>query len=491
MKSGVYGGGKPEARRDDGAATERKAAADDGLVTECKTVADDVPVIERKTAAGDGPVTERKTAADDGLAVYIHFPYCRSRCPYCDFFRGILPREFDEGALVSRYREDIAYFAGVCGKAPQEERGRDGLAQMAEVSGRRRVTSVFFGGGTPSLLSPGAVEAVLEELERHFDIVPGAEVSLEANPNTFEREKFLGFRAAGINRLSLGVQALNAADLKFLGRTHGVDDAIAAMELGAAAFPKFSIDLIYARPGQKWDDWQKEIDLALGFGLRHISLYELTIEEGTVFACKNVRAADEEMSLTLYNQTVSYLRSRGLERYEVSNFAAADDESVHNLAYWRGSDYIGVGEGAHGRLRLWTDGGSEIRGETGTQSATGRSAGVPAEMQNTKNPAGTRNAGGNPTGRPQLRATVDGRLGDILTPEERAEELVLMGLRIKEGIDAERFYRACGIKLFDFLSKKMTKRLAQLDLLCYDDANIRLTDKGFPLLDEIILELVS
>ncbi len=452
MKSGVYGGGKPGARRDDGAAAERKAAA------------------------------------GDGLAVYIHFPYCRSRCPYCDFFRGILPREFDEGALVSRYCEDIAYFAGVCGKAPQKEKGGDGLAQMAEVSGRRRVTSVFFGGGTPSLLSPGAVEAVLEELERHFDIVPGAEISLEANPNTFEREKFLGFRAAGINRLSLGVQALNAADLKFLGRTHGVDDAIAAMELGAAAFPKFSIDLIYARPGQKWDDWQKEIDLALGFGLRHISLYELAIEEGTVFARKNVRAADEEMSLTLYNQTVSYLRSRGLERYEVSNFAAAaDDESVHNLAYWRGSDYIGIGEGAHGRLRLWTDGGSEIRGETGTQSATGR----PAEMQNTKNPAGTRNAGGNPTGRPQLRATVDGRLGDILTPEERAEELVLMGLRIKEGIDAERFYRACGIKLFDFLSKKMTKRLAQLDLLCYDDANIRLTDKGFPLLDEIILELVS
>jgi len=469
MKSGVYGGGKPGARRDGGPVTERKTAADGGPVTERKTAAGDGPVTERKTVADDGPVTERKTAVDDGLAVYIHFPYCRSRCPYCDFFRGILPREFDERALVSRYREDIAYFSGVCGKAPQEEKGGDGLAQMAEVSGRRRVTSVFFGGGTPSLLSPGAVEAVLEELERHFDIVPGAEVSLEANPNTFEREKFLGFRAAGINRLSLGVQALNAADLKFLGRTHGVDDAIAAMELGAAVFPKFSIDLIYARPGQKWDDWQKEIDLALGFGLRHISLYELAIEEGTVFARKNVRAADEETSLTLYNQTVSYLRSRGLERYEVSNFAAAaDDESVHNLAYWRGSDYIGIGEGAHGRLRLWTDGGSEIRGETGTRSA-----------------------GGNPTGRPQLRATVDGRLGDILTPEERAEELVLMGLRIKEGIDAERFYRACGIKLFDFLSKKMTKRLAQLDLLCYDDANIRLTDKGFPLLDEIILELVS
>lgn len=431
------------------------------------------------TVGGERCASVARNMTDDGLAVYIHFPYCRSRCPYCDFFRGILPREFDEAALVSRYREDIAYFARLCGKMRQGGNGR-------------RVTSVFFGGGTPSLLSPGAVEEVLEELERHFDIVPGAEISLEANPNTFEREKFLAFRAAGINRLSLGVQALNAADLKFLGRTHGVGDAIAAMELGAAAFPKFSIDLIYARPGQKWEDWQQEIDLALGFGLRHISLYELAIEEGTVFARKNVRAADEEMSLTLYNQTVSYLRSRGLERYEVSNFAASgDDESVHNLAYWRGGDYIGIGEGAHGRLRLWTDGGSEMSEETGTRSAEERSAGETAEMRNTESLEGARSAGGNPAGNMQLRATVDGRLGDVLTPEERAEELVMMGLRIKEGIDAERFYRACGIKLFDFLSKKMTKRLAQLDLLCYDAANIRLTDKGFPLLDEIILELVS
>lgn len=431
------------------------------------------------TVGGERCASVARNMTDDGLAVYIHFPYCRSRCPYCDFFHGILPREFDEAALVSRYREDIAYFARLCGKMRQGGNGR-------------RVTSVFFGGGTPSLLSPGAVEEVLEELERHFDIVPGAEISLEANPNTFEREKFLAFRAAGINRLSLGVQALNAADLKFLGRTHGVGDAIAAMELGAAAFPKFSIDLIYARPGQKWEDWQQEIDLALGFGLRHISLYELAIEEGTVFARKNVRPADEEMSLTLYNQTVSYLRSRGLERYEVSNFAASgDDESVHNLAYWCGGDYIGIGEGAHGRLRLWTDGGSEMSEETGTRSAEERSAGETAEMRNTESLEGARSAGGKPAGNMQLRATVDGRLGDVLTPEERAEELIMMGLRIKEGIDAERFYRACGIKLFDFLSKKMTKRLAQLDLLCYDDANIRLTDKGFPLLDEIILELVS
>ena len=370
------------------------------------------------TVGGERCAGVARNMTDDGLAVYIHFPYCRSRCPYCDFFRGILPRDFDEEALLARYREDIAYFARLCGKMRQGGNGR-------------RVTSVFFGGGTPSLLSPGAVEEVLEELERHFDIVPGAEISLEANPNTFEREKFLAFRAAGINRLSLGVQALNAADLKFLGRTHGLGDAIAAMELGAAAVPKFSIDLIYARPGQKWEDWQQEIDLALGFGLRHISLYELAIEEGTVFARKNVRPADEEMSLTLYNQTVSYLRSRGLERYEVSNFAVSgDDESVHNLAYWRGGDYIGIGEGAHGRLRLWTDGGSEMSEETVTRSAEERSAGETAEMRNMESLEGARSAGGKPAGNMQLRATVDGRLGDVLTPEERAEDIYLYFIKI-------------------------------------------------------------
>ncbi len=370
---------------------------------------------------------ETATAQDDGgLAVYVHFPYCRSRCPYCDFFRGILPKGFDEEALVKRYLDDLARLAALCGK--------------------RRVKSVFFGGGTPSLLSPGAVGRVLEALDGQFGFLPGAEISIEANPNTFEREKFLGFRKAGANRLSLGVQSLRADDLKFLGRTHSVDEALAAMELGAKSFDKFSIDLIYARPQQMWESWQEEIDLALSFGLKHISLYELAIEDGTVFARKNIRGADEETAAKLYEQTVFYLREKGLERYEVSNFAAGtENRSVHNLVYWQGGDYIGLGEGAHGRLKL-DDG--------------------------------------------QLAATADGRIDTVLTPEERAEELVLMGLRIADGISAERFYQACGIKLFDFLSKNTTKKLAEMDLLWYDDREIKLTDKGFLLLDEIILELV-
>lgn len=364
---------------------------------------------------------------EDKLAVYIHFPYCKSRCPYCDFFRGLLPKSFNEEELIQRYLSDIAYFADL-------------------FPHKRAVKSIFFGGGTPSLLSSHAVESVLNELQKKFVIAKDAEISLEANPNTFERDKFLEFRQAGINRLSLGVQALQADDLKKLGRTHSLSDALTAMELGAKTFPKFSIDLIYARPLQQWDTWQKEIDTALQFNLSHISLYELSIEEGTPFYRKNIQPMDEEQSLSLYNDTVSYLRSCGFQRYEVSNFAKSPShQSVHNLTYWQGGDYIGIGEGAHGRLRL----------------------------------------------NGQIFTTLDGRLDETLTPQERAEELVLMGLRIEDGLSEERFYKACGIHLFDFLSKKMTKRLAQLDLLCYDDANIKLTDKGFTLMDEIILELVS
>ena len=364
---------------------------------------------------------------DDKLAVYIHFPYCKTRCPYCDFFRSILPKSFDENALIQRYLADIAYFTDLF---PQKQ----------------SVKSIFFGGGTPSLLSPQAIDVVLNELQKKFNVAHHVEISLEANPNTFERDKFLAFHHLGVNRLSLGVQALDDFDLKKLGRSHSLSDALAAMELAAKTFPKFSIDLIYARPGQQWDNWQREIDTALQFDLSHISLYELSIEEGTPFYRKNVQPMDEENSLSLYNNTVSYLRSQGFQRYEVSNFAKSTSaQSIHNLTYWQGGDYLGIGEGAHGRLRL----------------------------------------------NGQIFATLDGQLAENLSPYERALELLLMGLRIEDGLCENRFFNACGLHLFDFLSKKMTKRLAHLNLLCYDDANIKLTDKGFTLLDEIILELVS
>ena len=365
-------------------------------------------------------------AENSPVALYIHFPYCKSRCPYCDFFRFLKPRDFDEKLLITRYHQDLVYFA--------------------ELLGNRPVHTIFFGGGTPSLLSPDAVQQILDDVAHCFTIQTGAEISLEANPNTFDRDKFTAFHKSGINRLSLGVQALNADDLKFLGRTHSLDDAKQAMELAVNTFEKSSIDLIYARPGQTWESWNGEIDEALAYSFKHISLYQLTIEENTVFARKNIRPLDDEKAVTLYNKTISYLRKRGFERYEVSNFAANDKEqSQHNLVYWQGGDYVGIGEGAHGRVR--------VNGK--------------------------------------ILATVDGKIVEEIKPKERAEELLFMGLRLKVGINDELFYQACGIPLFKFVNNLAIKRLAQLNLLCYDAHNIRLTDRGFLVMDKIVLELVS
>jgi len=360
------------------------------------------------------------------LAIYIHFPYCKSRCPYCDFFRALKPKDFDEKALVERYKKDIAYFYSMLGE--------------------RLVGSVFFGGGTPSILSPDSIRQILDEIARCFMVKAGAEISLEANPNTYEKDKFIDFHRAGINRLSLGVQALNETDLKFLGRTHSLNEAIQAMETAVNTFEKSSIDLIYARPHQRWEDWQTEIERALHFGFKHISLYQLSIEEGTFFHKKGIKPLDEENAAALYEQTVAYLRSQGLERYEVSNFADSEaNQSVHNLVYWHGDDYIGIGEGAHGRFC----------------------------HQN------------------KIYSSVDGAISETLTSSERAEELLFMGLRLKEGINFERFYQNSGVNFFDFVDNLAIKKLAQLNLLCYDAANIRLTDEGFLVLDKIVLELLG
>ncbi len=360
------------------------------------------------------------------FSIYIHFPYCKSRCPYCDFFRALKPRDFDEQALVKRYVADLDYF-------------------IPHVAGRE-VKSVFFGGGTPSLLSPQAVAQVLGAISERFKVLPQTEISLEANPNTYEQDKFAGFRQAGINRLSLGVQALNEKDLKFLGRTHSLDDALRAMELCAKLFPKFSLDLIYARPGQQWQDWQKEIDTALALGLKHISLYQLTIDDGTVFKKKNICGLDDEAAACLYEQTVFYLQKQGLERYEVSNFAASPEhQSQHNLVYWQGGDYIGLGDGAHGRLKH----------------------------------------------EGKIYATVDGRITERLTAEERAEELLFMGLRLKAGIATVDFYAASGVELWNFINLRQADKLVDLGLLKKTPDVLALTDKGFLLLDAIVAELVS
>ena len=362
----------------------------------------------------------------DTVAVYIHFPYCKSRCPYCDFFYAIKPRDFDEKVLIDRYLEELDYFADILAK--------------------RQVKSVFFGGGTPSILSAHAVEQVIDKVAQRFKIDDATEISLEANPNTFDRNKFYDFAKAGINRLSLGVQALNEHDLKWLGRTHTLDEARVAMDMAVKTFAKSSIDLIYARPNQIWEDWQKEIDEAVSFGFKHLSLYQLSIEEGTIFSRRHVQPLEDDKAAILYENTVDYLRNKGFERYEVSNFAANKvNESVHNLVYWQGGDYIGLGQRAHGRFVC--DG--------------------------------------------KIYSSVDGKIEGCLSAAERAEELLFMGLRLKEGINDERFFKASGIHVFDFLDMSVINKLAQLNLVCYDAHNIWLTDQGFLVLDKVVESLVN
>ena len=360
------------------------------------------------------------------LSIYIHFPYCKSRCPYCDFFRGILPKDFNELDFIQKYLDDIDFMKSKCGDI--------------------NIRSIFFGGGTPSLLSANSVCVILDKISKNFRIDDDVEISIEANPNSYDKIKFEDFSKAGINRLSLGVQALNSDDLRFLGRTHSYSDAMLAIESGKTLFDKFSIDLIYARPKQNFDEWQKEIDLALNMGLKHISLYQLTLEEGTIFERKKIQMLDEENAINMYNDTVDYLKLNGFERYEVSNFAK-DDYNIckHNMVYWQGGNYWGIGVGAHGRVILDN----------------------------------------------KIYAQFDGREFEQLTKNERAEELIIMGLRIKDGVNKDNFYEACGLRLFDFISEDRIEYLKKLELLDLNDSGIKLTDKGFCVMDKVILDLCS
>ncbi len=270
------------------------------------------------------------------LGLYVHWPFCARICPYCDF-NVFLARNHDAGALL----------AAVCAD----------LAAHRDRIGPRRLSSLHFGGGTPSLMQPHEIGAVIEAADRLFGFEPDPEIGLEANPSSSARVLFEGFRAAGINRLSLGVQALNDPDLARLGRDHDAAGARAAIEAARSVFPRFSIDLIYARHGQSLDAWERELAEALDLGLQHLSAYQLTIEEGTPFARQYRRGQiitpDEEEAARFYELTEAMTRARGLPAYEVSNHAASPwQQSRHNLLYWRSADWIGVGPGAHGRLSL-------------------------------------------------------------------------------------------------------------------------------------------
>jgi putative oxygen-independent coproporphyrinogen III oxidase len=382
---------------------------------------------------------------DDGPAfgVYIHWPFCLSKCPYCDFNSHVRREQIDEARWVRAFTAEIANTA-------------------SRVSGRV-VSTIFFGGGTPSLMQPKTVAAVIDAIASHWPIASDVEITLEANPTSVEAERFRGYRSAGVNRVSLGVQALDDRALAALGRTHSAREALDAVGVARAIFDRYSFDLIYARPEQTPEQWSRELHAALPEAGEHISLYQLTIEPETPFAALHaagkLRPPDENAARILYDLTQEICAAHGLPAYEISNHARPGGECRHNLVYWRGHEYAGIGPGAHGRL--------DIAGE--------RHATVTDKQPETWLARVEREGHG-------LIAD------DVLTSDETADEFLLMGLRLAEGIDAARYTQIAGRPL----EPDRIAMLRQHGLIeTTPGGRIRVTLSGFPLLDSVIADLAA
>ena len=343
------------------------------------------------------------------VALYIHWPFCLAKCPYCDFNSHV------------RERIPQARFAAAL---------RTELAWEAARLGRRTLGSIFFGGGTPSLMEPATAAALIGDALRLFDPVPDIEITLEANPTSVEAARLADFRAAGVNRVSLGVQSLEDEPLRRLGRQHSAAQAIAALEVARRIFPRLSFDLIYARPGQTLVAWREELHRALALAADHLSLYQLTIEPGTAYEALHRRGElilpGEDDAAVLYEATAQAAADHGLRQYEVSNYAAAGAESRHNLAYWRYGDYAGIGPGAHGRLSF-----------------------------EDKLIATRRHRAPEPWADRVERDGHGSTAEEIISPQDRAREMLLMGLRLHEGIDAARFAQRTGMALHEALDERV------------------------------------
>jgi putative oxygen-independent coproporphyrinogen III oxidase len=375
------------------------------------------------------------------LALYIHWPFCVSKCPYCDF-NSHVRESIDQAAWRAALLADMAH--------------------EAQVAGGRPLTSIFFGGGTPSLMPPETVAALIEAAEQHWGFAEGIEITLEANPSSVEAARFADLARAGINRVSLGLQALDNAALDFLGRAHDVAEGLAALETAQAHFARVNFDLIYARPGQSEDDWAVELSRALGFGTTHLSLYQLTIEPGTRFATLVTQGklipADPDHGALLFELTSAMTAAADVPAYEVSNHARTGDESRHNLSYWRYDDYLGIGPGAHGRR-----GGLATLRHKKPENWMG---GV------------TRNASGLQSETP-------------LSPEEQAREALLMGLRLHEGVDLARIAGRSTVARDALIHPVRVARLEALGLIASNADHLTVTTKGMLLLDHILGEIVT
>jgi oxygen-independent coproporphyrinogen-3 oxidase len=383
---------------------------------------------------------ERAVGTEEALALYVHWPFCVSKCPYCDFNSHVR-----EAVDQDRWREallaDLAYEAA---QAPDRQLG-----------------SIFFGGGTPSLMPPSTVAAIVEAAEAHWGFVSGIEITLEANPSSVEASRFAALATAGVNRVSLGLQSLDDEALRFLGRAHGAQEGLAALATAQSVFERVSFDLIYALPDQSERAWEYELRKALSFGTGHLSLYQLTIEPGTRFAALAAKGelphADPDRSAGLYELTQELTAAAGLPSYEISNHARPGEESRHNLAYWRYQPYLGVGPGAHGR-----------RAGAATQRHKKPENWLAALFRN---------------GHGIVEETP-------ISPADCGVEALLMGLRLREGIDLRRIERLSGRAAEALIGTAAIAKLQSQGLVELTSHRLRVTEAGMLLLDAILAEIV-
>ncbi len=375
------------------------------------------------------------------LALYIHWPFCVSKCPYCDF-NSHVRESVDQEIWLAALLADMAHEAALTNGRP--------------------LVSIFFGGGTPSLMPPSTVAALIEAAEQHWGFAANVEITLEANPSSVEAARFIDLAAAGVNRVSLGLQSLDDAALAFLGRAHTVAESLDALAIAQRRFGRVNIDLIYACPDQTAAQWQAELKRAIAFGTDHMSLYQLTIEPGTRFETM-VRTgqfvpADDDEAATLYELTREMTQAAGLPAYEISNHAKSGSESRHNLTYWRYDDYIGIGPGAHGRRLNFA-------------------------TQRHKKPENFLSS---------IRRNQHGIVGEeALDQGTRATEALLMGFRLTEGIDLNRIARKTGVAADVLLDIGAVERIVELGLIRRDGDHVTVTPQGMPLLDAILPEIVA
>jgi putative oxygen-independent coproporphyrinogen III oxidase len=395
------------------------------------------------TSANPTPLPQAGQNERQAFGVYVHWPFCLSKCPYCDFNSHVRHAPVDEERFARAFTREIENTAA---RAPGRE-----------------VSSIFLGGGTPSLMRPQTVGAILDSIGKHWRVAADVEVTLEANPTSVEATRFNGYRAAGVNRVSLGVQALDDVSLKALGRLHSAREALDAVAIARKAFDRYSFDLIYARPDQTPRMWTNELKIAIAEAAEHLSLYQLTIEEGTPFfalhAAGKLVTPDESLARVLYDVTQEVCAAHGLGAYEISNHARAGAECRHNLVYWRGEEYAGIGPGAHGRLDI---------------------GGVRHAIATEKRPEAW-----------LMRVEANGHgvvTDDPLNSEERADEFLLMGLRLAEGIDPQRYQALSGRAL----DPRRIAVLREEGAIAVDEnGRLRVTQAGFPVLDAVVADLAA